>query len=93
MEMPVTAANSFFVQIVANGSGEPEEIVLNVGFLPPIPVWGDAEVQASMSAQLSEVAVQPIVRLTFSRERAAELRDILAGLVEYWGQRDREVQG
>jgi hypothetical protein len=75
-ELTPVAANAFVFQFVPGQDGKPHEVVLNVGFLGPPPVMGSAEEQVAQVKRLGGAAVKPIVRLTFSKERAEELRQV-----------------
>jgi hypothetical protein len=75
-ELTPVAANAFIFQFVPGANGRPHEVVLNVGFLAPPPAMGSAEEQVAQVKRLGGAAVKPLVRLTFSKERAEELRQI-----------------
>jgi hypothetical protein len=76
-ELTPVAANAFVFQFVPGPDGKPNEVILNVGFLGPPPLQGaSTEEQLAHLKKLGGAAVRPIVRLTFSRERAQELRQI-----------------
>jgi hypothetical protein len=58
------------------------EIVLNIGFTPPVPIWGaSAEEQLRRANLLRDVEVQPVVRIAMAPERLMELHQILDSLV------------
>lgn len=78
--MPVAAVNVFQLGLVSTDGG-PGEVVLNFGFLPPIPVWGTREQQLEMAADLGGVEVQPVARITLSGARLKELHQMLGQLV------------
>jgi hypothetical protein len=73
------AANSFLLNWVPDALGRPSEVILNVGFLPTPVLVGTPEEQLAQVEALGESAgaVRPIIRLTFSFERAQELRQVL----------------
>jgi hypothetical protein len=77
-ELPVAAVNVFLLRVVPDTAGEPQEVVVEVGFLPPLPVYGTpAADQAAQLQRLGKQRVQPIARLALSQMRAAELMDSL----------------
>ena len=94
-DLPVSAANAFLLRWVNAESilaeaemptvPRPAELVMEVGFLPPVPVSGTPEQQIAQVQKLKAVPVRPVVRLTFSPRRAKDLRDILDQVLKQIG--------
>jgi len=82
LESRVEAANAFYVQLVTDQKGQPAELILNAGFLPPAPTWGELPQQLAQANAISSVSVQPVVRLAISLGRGRELRDVLDSIVK-----------
>ncbi|HVD03942.1 MAG TPA: hypothetical protein VNF75_07405 [Candidatus Dormibacteraeota bacterium] len=87
-EQPVSPVNIFQVGAVSRPDGVPGEVVLNLGFLPPAPVFGTAEEQLRMAEQLDAIEIQPVARITASRARLEELRQLIAQALEALGGLD-----
>jgi hypothetical protein len=85
-DMSVTAANAFLLQVAGDAAGRPVEMVLSVGFLAPPPVGGTAAEQVAQLQELGAAQVKPVVRLTFTRERAEELRSVLDVVLRAWDE-------
>jgi hypothetical protein len=80
-KMAPVGANQFALQIEAGPSGHPEALVLSVGYAgPPIITDPSQEEQA-----LSEgIQVTPLGRYVLSRERTAQLIDMLQRALGAW---------
>ena len=81
--LPVLAANQTLVQ-VDQAAGRPDLVLLVFGHVAPPAVIGTAEEQAAQMAELSEIAVQPLVRLSLSPQRLRELVQLLQQTVKRW---------
>jgi hypothetical protein len=82
LRRPVSPANTFYAQVVPNAEGAPAEILIHVGFLPALPVYGTKEQQLAQSENLTEVEVQPVASFTASAERLSELQGLLGQVVD-----------
>jgi hypothetical protein len=74
--LPVLASNQALMQIDAVGATA-DSVLLTFGHASPPPIIGTPEEQASQMAEISEVAVRPLVRLSMSPRRLRELVSLL----------------
>jgi hypothetical protein len=63
--------------MVGGLGGRLEELVLTIGHAAPPIVSGNPEEQRQQLAGISEVTVQPLARYAVTRQRLAELIDLL----------------
>lgn len=90
--LPVIAANQFMLQQAlltpadpgagAASSGDPDEVILTVGHLAPPLLQGTPDEQRAAVTQVSQVTVRPVARFSVRRAKLAELRDVLAKILD-----------
>jgi hypothetical protein len=86
-DIPIEAANAFLVQITQGAEAQPGEIVLGIGVLAPPAIFGGrVEEVAAQLRELGQVAVKPITRVMFTRERAVELRNAIDQVLRAWDE-------
>lgn len=81
-ELPVEAVNAFSAGFATGPEARPAEVVLNFGFLPPVPVYGSQDQQKAQAEAMGEVEVQPVARFTLSADRIVELQGLLVELLK-----------
>jgi hypothetical protein len=81
--LPVLAANQVLLQVDA-AAGQPDMALLTFGHASLPPVTGTPEQQREQIANISEVVVQPLVRLSLSPRRLKELADLLQRTLGNW---------
>jgi hypothetical protein len=77
-------ANQALVQIVPNRGQQPEEVVLSFGYLAPPMITGNEQQRRLAAQKLKDIPVQPVVRISFSRQRLGELIEVLNQASENW---------
>ncbi len=89
--IPTLAANVFSLQIT--GSGEPEEVVMSVGYAAPPIFTGSPEEQQRQAEALEAVVITPVVRLSITPGRLRELLGLVQTVVDNLdGAMAKEVQ-
>jgi hypothetical protein len=81
--LPVLATNQVLLQVDA-AAGQPDMVLLTFGHASPPPVSGTPEQQRERMAKISEVVVQPVVRLSLSPRRLKEVVDLLQRNLGHW---------
>jgi hypothetical protein len=76
-ELPVLASNQFAVQVDVDSAGQPDSLILTFGHAGPPIVSGTAEEIRTQTEKISQVTVQPLMRLQISIKRAAEFSAVL----------------
>lgn len=80
--VPVLAANQFLMQIAVNaGQGDPSDVVLTVGYVPPPLLIGTPEEQQATLAALDHLNVRTVGRFSIPAGKAAELAEIIQDLL------------
>ena len=75
-DLPVLAANQFVAQLSGGiSTGQPDEVLLVIGHAAPPIIIGDDV--ADRLSQIGQIEVKPLARFSISRERFAELADLL----------------
>lgn len=74
--LPVLAANQLLAQVDSLGL-EPDMVLLTVGHVSPPVVVGSDEQQRAHYAEIKNVAVEPVVRLSISVGRLKEWSALL----------------
>lgn len=81
-ELPVAAVNVFSAGFATGPDARPAEVVLNFGFMPPVPVYGTPDQQKAQAEAMREVQVQPVARFTLSTARIEELHTLLVEVLK-----------
>lgn len=84
--VPLVPINAFHMAVVPLSEGQPGEAVLTFGFLVPPMLYGSAEDQIAQAQAVESVDIEPLVRLTLSVDRAAELRNLLQAILSALGK-------
>jgi hypothetical protein len=79
--LPVAAVNQFALVVTPVLAGGPGELTLNVGYLAPPSLVGTLDQRLEQAQLIERIEIQPVARLSFSLQRAAELRDIIDRLL------------
>jgi hypothetical protein len=84
--VPITPINTFHVSITPFNSGEPAEMVLNLGFVTTPMLTGTPEEQIAQAQKIDKIEIEALARLTFSVDRAVELRNLLTQVLAALGK-------
>jgi hypothetical protein len=85
--LPLMFANAFVSQLgsQAGTAGPPDAIYLTIGQLAPPLLVGTPEEVAQQAARFNgTVEVRPVARIVLSRERAAELGELLQTVIKQY---------
>lgn len=75
-QLPVVVANQLLVQIDF-ASGVPDTAVLTVGYAAPPIVLGTVDEQKQKLELISDVPVNPLIRISLTRRRLQEWSDLI----------------
>ncbi|KRC66025.1 hypothetical protein ASE12_15435 [Aeromicrobium sp. Root236] len=93
-ELDLLPANAFVGQLGAPSSnvGLPDCIYIVIGHVAPPLIVGDnpADIQRQVNKLHGKLPVKGLARLVLTRERAAELRDLMANMVAQFDAAHRQ---